>query len=232
MKKTTYTIVPSHLSTSESLAKMLTTMDSEELDINLTLLGAPKLSSKDLSTAITNKTFRIGSHILVNHESGVLPFKIMDYTEDGAAYCQSMISAFDIPFKERDIISYKNSAIRDCLSSRAFEGGFPKDFVNNHVIPGNWDVESEDDPNSTECFNDKFSLMSLREMLTYCRSKNSKIRYNSRGEAIVWNVRDGVGTLGYTSNFINMRDDSFLILKMSHPDMSDKVGIVPVCLVK
>lgn len=232
MKKTTYTIVPSHLSTSEGLVKMLTTMDHEELDINLTLLGAPKLSSKDLSIAIANKTFSIGSHILVNYGSVVLPFKIMDYTEDGAAFCQSMISAFYILFKEKDIISYKISTIRDCLNSRAFEYRFPKDFVNNHVIPGNWDVESEDDPDSTECFNDKFSLMSLREMLTYCRTRNSKIRYNTRGEAIVWNVRDGVGTLGCTSNFINMTDDSFLLLKMNHPDMSNRVGIVPVCLVK
>lgn len=232
MKKTTYTIVPSHLSTSEGLVKMLTTMDHEELDINLTLLGAPKLSSKDLSIAIANKTFSIGSHILVNYGSGVLPFKIMDYTEDGAAYCQSMISVFDIPFKERDIISYKISTIRDRLNSKAFEARFSKDFVSNHVIPGNWDVESEDDPDNTECFNDKFSLMSLREMLTYCKTKNSKIRYNSHGEPIVWNVRDGVGTLGYTSNFINMMDETFLMLKINHPDMSEKVGIVPVCLVK
>lgn len=232
MKNTTYTIVPSHLSSSEGLVKMLTTMDHEELDINLTLLGASKLSSKNLSTAIANKTFSIGSHILVNYGSDVLPFKIMDYTKDGEAFCQSMISAFDILFKEKDIISYKISTIRDCLNSRAFEDRFPKDFVNNHVIPGNWDVESEDDSDSIECFNDKFSLMSLREMLTYCRTRNSKIRYNTRGEAIVWNVRDGAGTLGYTSNFINMMYDSFFMLKVNHPDMSDSVGIVPVCLVK
>lgn len=231
MNKATYAIVPKHLASTEDLCKMVATMGQDELDINLTLLGASKLSSKELSEAIKSKTFEPGFHIMVKWSKHVVPFKAFDYTEDGCAFCQSMMSLYDPRFDDHELLDYSTSATRHILSTSVFSKDFTADFLHNHVAEGNWEVEVLGSPDKLDYLKDKFSLMSLRELFMYCRTSKSRMRYGLDGKPVTWNVRDNQNALEHQANFINMSDMLFYDLKSGHPDMPLTVGIVPVCMI-
>lgn len=189
MKPTTYKIIPDFISTTKGIIDVMlqSHLDPEEMDINLTLLGASTLDSKSLTEAIKSKTFPVGSHVMVRCEHIPVPFKILAYNDDGTAFCQSMVClGGDRVFSKNESNDYLSSDIRKYLQSPKFMSAFDSDFKKNHLLERTFSVEKYDDPDRLHDFNDRFVLLDMKELYTYCPTASSRIRYffskNSRGE--------------------------------------------------